>query len=118
MICVSSISYVLGESRPITSIPELRDDAIGTKYLIDRGFRFYRHSDVEPWQLGVEAARKTLEMSQLFPSDIDHVVYASISSSPIIGDRGIGLFANHMSMLGTSITGICFGECTNAMLGL
>ncbi len=119
MVSVNGIRYVLGESRSISSIPELANDEDAIKYLKDRGFDQYRHSDDEPWQLGVEAARQTLEATKLSASDIDHVIYASVSSkNPASSDMGIGLFAHNMDMLTTPIVGVCFGECTNSMLGL
>jgi 3-oxoacyl-[acyl-carrier-protein] synthase-3 len=36
----------------------------------------------------------------------------------MLGDLGIGMFAHRMDMLETPITGLGFGECTNAMIGL
>ncbi|KYF91085.1 hypothetical protein BE20_36955 [Sorangium cellulosum] len=119
MISVNGIQYVLGESRPISSIPELAGDEAGTKYLADRGFKFYRHSTVEAWELGVQAAKMALEAAEVRSSDIDQVIYATVSShNPAHGDRSIGLFAHGMDMITTPITGICFGECANAMLGV
>lgn len=119
MVNVSCINYTLGEARPITEIPELADDHQATKFLMDRGFKNYRHYDGEPWEIGVAAAKKTLAEATFSPADIDQVVYASISSkNPMIGDRGVGLFASNMEMLETPIAGVVFGECTNVMLGL
>ncbi|SIT19421.1 3-oxoacyl-[acyl-carrier-protein] synthase III [Thalassolituus maritimus] len=119
MINISCINYTLGDSKPITEIPELAGDDEGAKFLLDRGFKNFRSYDGEPWQVGVDAAKKTLEEAKFSPADIDQVVYASISSkNPMIGDLGVGLFANAMNMLETPIAGVCFGECTNSMLGL
>lgn len=119
MVNISCINYTLGESRSITEIPELANDKDGAKFLLDRGFKNFRLYEGEPWELGVDAAKKTLSEAKLSSNDIDQVVYASISSkNPMIGDKGVGLFATNMEMLETPITGVCFGECTNVMLGL
>ena len=119
MIFVNGIRYVLGESRPISSVPELGGDEAAIKFLADRGFKNYRHSTVEAWELGVEAARQAMQAAEVNVADIDQVIYASVSSrSPAHGDLSIGLFAHRMEMLTTPITGVCFGECTNAMLGI
>jgi 3-oxoacyl-[acyl-carrier-protein] synthase III len=119
MICVNGIRYVLGESRPIDTIPELAGDEAGTKYLLDRGFKFYRQATTEAWELGAQAAKLALEATGVAVADIDQIIYATVSShNPAHGDRSVGLFAHAMDMIGVPITGVSFGECANAMLGI
>jgi len=119
MLIASSIQYVLGESRPITEIPELAREPKHARFLEERGFRSYRLSHLEPWELAAAATRRTLDVAGLRPDHISRIVYASQSTTAESGaGEAVGRFAKLTDLVTQPIVGVCLGECANGLLAL
>ncbi|WP_437762657.1 3-oxoacyl-[acyl-carrier-protein] synthase III C-terminal domain-containing protein [Sorangium sp. So ce281] len=113
-IYLGSIAHVLGESRSISDLDELKDDEDGLGTLQAVGLETYAVSSRSPAELARESLARTIEKSGLDPKDIGAVLYASSSFwsqefyTRHIGELCCSLGLEHAVTLGTTL-----GECGN-----
>jgi 3-oxoacyl-[acyl-carrier-protein] synthase III len=78
-VFLSGISYHLGESFPIDSIPELQEKSDILENFLALGLKNYCVSSCSPGVLAKQCISQTLEKAKLNPADIDCFIYATNS---------------------------------------
>lgn len=121
-VYLSGIGYTLGEPHRIADLnevrtnPELRDALLSES----AGLENYLKSEKEPYQLGIEAVRKSLPQLDVQPNEIDGVIYATSSfwKEEYYKRRQISRLLIETDLMNAYPIGTFFSDCANFQSGV
>lgn len=118
-VYLTALSYELGDLAPMTRIDELRSDSAVLETFSALGLRRYARSDLEPYELARDSARRTLELWGKDASDIDAIIYATNTFGDLRHHRDD--LRRLCCALGTDrayVAGVFGWECSNLYVAL
>lgn len=117
---VGGIGYALGCLRSIDQLETLSKKPESLAALRAKGVMYYSEANETPAQLAAESACQTIAQSNVMPSEIEAVVYASTSfwEKRFYSEHDVAWLMNKLGLVNAYPVGVFLPGCANAITSL
>lgn len=114
---IGSISYAIGDRRPIEELKVFSDKESTLSSLKKKGVEYFSESTCTPAELALHAAKNTLEISGVNGADIEAIIYATTSfwEKQFYSERDIAWLMNELGLINAYPIGVFLPGCTNVV---